>query len=74
MHFLEWKYVNFEGPVNIYPSIGSDNGLVQFRQHAIIWTNDGIVYWRIYKYVSLGLNELKYIIFCISILIWNCNL
>ena len=37
--------------------IGSDNGLVPSRWHAIIWTNDGIVYWRIYA--SLGLNELK---------------
>ena len=26
------------------------------RRQAIIWTNDGIVYWRIYA--SLGLNEL----------------
>ena len=37
--------------------IGSDNGLAPSRWQAIIWTNDGIVYWRIYA--SLGLNELK---------------
>ena len=28
------------------------------RQQAIIWTNDALVYWRIY--VSLGLNELTH--------------
>ena len=32
--------------------IGSDG-----RQRAIIWNNDGIVYWRIYA--SLGLSELS---------------
>ena len=37
-------------------SIGSDNGLVPNRQQAIIWTNDGPVYW--YVYESLGLDEL----------------
>ena len=31
-------------------------GLILSRQQAIIWTNDGIVCWRIYA--SLGLNEL----------------
>ena len=40
-----------------YFNIGSDNGLVPVRQQAIIWTNDGLVYW--HKYVSLGLNELN---------------
>ena len=39
-----------------YSSIGSDNGLVPTRRQAIIWTNDGLSYWRIYA--SLGLNEL----------------
>ena len=28
------------------------------RRQAIIWTNDGLVWWRIY--VSLGLNELRH--------------
>ena len=37
--------------------IGSDNGLAPIIRQAIIWTNDGIVYWRIYA--SLGLNELR---------------
>ena len=31
------------------------NGLVPDRRQAIIWTNDGLVYWPIYT--SLGLNE-----------------
>ena len=39
-----------------YVSIGSGNGLAPVRRQAIIWTNDGLVYWRIYS--SLGLNEL----------------
>ena len=37
-------------------SIGSDNGLVPNRRQAIIWTNDCLVYWRIYA--SLGLNDI----------------
>ena len=36
--------------------IDSDNGLAPTRWQAIIWTNDGIVYWCIYA--SLCLNEL----------------
>ena len=36
-------------------SIGSDNDLVPNRRQAIIWTNDGLSWWRIC--VSLGLNE-----------------
>ena len=31
-----------------YSSIGSDNGLVPVKQQAIIWNNDGLVYWRKY--------------------------
>ena len=34
-------------------SIGSDNGLVPNRRQAIIWTNDGIVYRRIYASLDL---------------------
>ena len=40
-----------------YSSIGSDNALAPNRQQAIIWSNDGLVYWCIYA--SLGLNELS---------------
>ena len=39
-----------------YSSIVSDNGLAPTRRQSIIWTNDGLVYWRIYA--SLGLNDL----------------
>ena len=65
VHFIEWKCLNSdwnfieicsEGFNQQYPSIGSDDGLAPSRRQAIIWTNDGIVYWRIYT--SLGLNEL----------------
>ena len=38
-----------------YGIIGLDNGLAPNRRKAIIWTNNGLVYWRIYA--SLGLNE-----------------
>ena len=37
-------------------SIGSDNDLVPSGRQANIWTNDGLVWWRMYA--SLGLNEL----------------
>ena len=40
-----------------YVIIGSENGLAPKRWQAIIWTNDGVVYWRIYE--SPVLNELK---------------
>ena len=48
MHFLEWKYMNFDwnfaeacvkGSNQQYSSIGSDNGLVPTRRQAIIWIN-----------------------------------
>ena len=38
-------------------NIGSDNGLTPVRRQAIIWINDGPVYWHIYA--SLGLTELN---------------
>ena len=31
--------------VRVQSSIGSNNGLLPSRRQAIIWTNDGIVYW-----------------------------
>ena len=37
--FMESKYQ--------YDSIGSDDGLATNRQQAIIWTNTGLVCWRI---------------------------
>ena len=40
-----------------YGIIGSGNGLALNRRQAVIWTNDGLVYWRIYE--SLGPNGLK---------------
>ena len=46
MYSLEpnWQYV----------IIVPDDGLVLNRQQAIIWTNDDLVYWRIYA--SLNFN------------------
>ena len=37
--------------------ISSDNGLTPKRWQAVIWTNDGLAYWRIY--VALGLNDIS---------------
>ena len=63
MHFIKWKSLNFNWNFNEvccwmcswqYTSIGSYNGLAPRRRQAIIWSNDGLVYWRIYA--SLGLN------------------
>ena len=64
MHFLECKLMNFKYFTEMcsllfswqYVIIGSNNSLVPNRQQAIIWTNVGQVYWRIYS--SLGPNEL----------------
>ena len=47
--------------MHIYVSklnIGSDNGLSPGQHQAIIWTNDGLVYWGIY--VSLSFNVLNH--------------
>ena len=54
---FHWKRVFSQGTNWQYASIGSNNGLALTTQQAIIWTNDGLVYWRIYA--SLSLNELK---------------
>ena len=35
-----------------YPGIDSDNVLSPARRQAIIWTNDGLVHWRIYVSMS----------------------
>ena len=65
MHFLKRKFINFNynftevcshGSNQQYSSTGSDNGLAPERQQAIIWTNDGLLYWHVYA--LLGLNEL----------------
>ena len=66
--FLEWQYMNVgESFTEVYSlgsnlqygSIGSDNGLAPNRRQAIIWTNVGMLYRRIYA--SLGLNELSWV-------------
>ena len=66
MHFFQWKLFDFkENFTDLCSlesnwqsgSIGSDNGLVPNGRQAIIWSNEGMFYWRIYT--SLDLNELK---------------
>ena len=42
-----------DGPINKKISIGSNNGLEPSRPQAVIWTNDGLVCWR----MSLDLQE-----------------
>ena len=67
MHFLQWKGLNYErnfievcslGSNWQCAIIGSDNGLALKRHQAIIWTNNGLVYWHLK--VSLCLNELTF--------------
>ena len=68
MHFLEWKYTNFDYDFTEicswgfdwqHSSIGLVNGLALARWQAIIWTNDGLGYRSIYA--SLGLSEFSQI-------------
>ena len=59
---LNWSILNeislrYIFGVQVTIITGSDNVLVQNRRQAIIWTNDGIVCWRMYA--SLGLDGLK---------------
>ena len=55
--FFQGKSVYFVFSNEQYPNTGSDNGLAPARWQAIIWTNDGLVYWCIYA--SLNLNVLR---------------
>ena len=66
IHFLYWNLMDFysnfieicsQGPNKQWDSIGSDNGLALNRWQAIIWTNDGLIWWPIYA--LFGLDELK---------------
>ena len=41
------------GPIDNKP-IGSDNGLAPSRRQAIIWTNDGRLYYNTFTSVGLG--------------------
>ena len=37
---ISWNFIA-KSPINIFSSIGSDNGLAPSRWQTIIWTNDG---------------------------------
>ena len=52
---LDWQYVTIGSDNGLAPN--RDNGLAPNRRQAIIWTNDGLIYWHIYA--SLSLNELS---------------
>ena len=54
MHILEWKRMNIKISLKFVPKGPTNN--IAARRQSIIWTNDGLVYWRIYA--SLGLSEL----------------
>ena len=49
---ISLKFVS-KGPINHNPAFGSDNGLVPNRWQAIIWTNDGLVYWNTYRHYTV---------------------
>ena len=57
MHFREWE-------VWQWPSTDLDDGLAPSRRQAIIWTNAGLIQWRIY--VALGGYELNIVTKTIS--------
>ena len=48
------------GPINNISSIGSDNGLAPDRRQAIISTNGGLAYWRIYGSLVLNVIFVEY--------------
>ena len=55
---FKWYFIKMcsSGFIWQHAMIGSDKGLVPNSRQVFIWTNVGLVYWRIYA--SLGLNEL----------------
>ena len=67
----------------IYLNNGSDNGLAPARRQAIIWTNDGLGWWRIYasldlNVLSLGLevtsgNQAIDLSLCLRTVVWSVN-
>ena len=66
VHFLAWKCINFDQDFievcsqwsnKQYSSIGSNNGFAPVRRQAIIWINDGLVYWRTYIRISVSLSK-----------------
>ena len=58
LYDFDWNLLEFVPwcPINTIHIIGSDNGLAPTKRQAIIWTNDGLVWWGIYAFLSL--NEL----------------
>ena len=57
--YLDLNFTEFcaQGSNQQYIIIGSDNGLLSVRCHAIIWTNDGLAWWGIK--VLFGFSELS---------------
>ena len=64
--FFKWKVLHSEYNLTgvcsqwsnwQYPSIGSDNSLTPNRRHPIIWTIDGLDWWRKYASLRLNLNQ-----------------
>ena len=55
-----WIFINIslkfipKGPIDNI-SIGSDKGMVLNRRQAVVWTNGGLNYWRIYASSGLEL-------------------
>ena len=57
---FHWNFLY--DPINNKPAFGSVNSLSPVRRQAIIRTNDGLIYWRIYASLGLGLNGVRHII------------
>ena len=57
MFLIENKWISIKISLKFVPG-GPDNGLAPTGRQAMIWTNDDLVYCRIYA--SLGPNKFKY--------------
>ena len=51
--------VHFSGSNLKQVTIGSDKGLASNRQQAIIWTNDGLVKWKMHEFASVFYNKIN---------------
>ena len=64
MELTHWIFIQISlkfypmGPINNKSALVQTMAWYQWGWHAIIWTNDGLSYWRIYA--SFGLNELTH--------------
>ena len=57
--YFDWNFIEiwYRESNYQYYCVGSDKGLAAVWRQAIIWSNDGLIYWCIYA--SLSLSELN---------------